>query len=91
LEDKFKKINWKVQLKHNTFLVGAFALLLLLVQQIGALFGYDKTIYNERVTELFNTVLAFLVLIGVVVDPTTEGASDSEQALKYEKSKDDVK
>ncbi|MGR6906866.1 phage holin [Lysinibacillus sp. BSL11] len=85
------KINWKVRLKHKPFLVGAFALLLLIIQQIGANFGFDTTIYNERVTELFNTVLAFLVLIGVIADPTTEGASDSEQALKYKKSKDDVK
>lgn len=85
------KINWKVRLKHKPFLVGAFALLLLLVQQIGALIGYDTTIYNERVTELFNTVLAFLVLIGVVVDPTTPGTGDSEQALEYGKTKDDVK
>ncbi len=83
------KINWKVRLKHKPFLVVAFALLLLLVQQIGALIGYDTTIYNERVTELFNTVLAFLVLIGVVVDPTTEGTNDSSQALKYDKPKDD--
>ncbi|MDM5233438.1 phage holin [Lysinibacillus pakistanensis] len=85
------KINWKVRLKHKPFLVAAFALLLLLVQQIGSLIGYDTTIYNERVTELFNTVLAFLVLIGVVVDPTTEGTNDSSQALKYDKPKDDVK
>ncbi|MGE7984944.1 phage holin [Lysinibacillus fusiformis] len=83
------KINWKVRLKHKQFLLGAFALLLLIIQQIGVLLGYDTTIYNERVTELFNTVLAFLVLIGVVVDPTTEGTNDSEQALKYEKPKDD--
>jgi len=85
------KINWKVRLKHKSFLMAAFALLLLLVQQIGALIGYDTTIYNERVTELFNTVLAFLVLIGVVIDPTTEGTNDSYQALKYDKPKDDVK
>lgn len=85
------KINWKIRLKHKPFLVAAFALLLLLVQQIGALIGFDTTIYNERVTELFNTVLAFLVLIGVVVDPTTEGTNDSTQALKYDKPKDDAK
>ena len=40
--------------------------------------------------ELFNTVLAFLVLIGVVVDPTTSGTSDSEQALGYNKPRDDL-
>ena len=84
------KINWKVRLKHKPFLVAAFALLLLLVQLIGVLIGYDTTIYNERVTELFNTVLAFLVLIGVVVDPTTPGTNDSDQAMTYEQ-KDDAK
>lgn len=73
------KINWKVRLRHKPFLVSLFALILLLVQQIGAIFGIDTTIYNERVTEVFNTVLAFLVLLGVVVDPTTTGLSDKEE------------
>lgn len=85
------KINWKVRLKHKPFLVAAFALLLLLTQQVATLFGYDTTIYNEQATELFNTVLAFLVLIGVVVDPTTQGTNDSEQAMGYNKPREDDK
>lgn len=84
------KINWKVRLKHKPFLVALFALTLLLVQQVAAVFGYDTTIYNEQATELFNTVLAFLVLIGVVIDPTTTGTADSEQALGYNKPRDDL-
>ncbi|KOS68385.1 holin [Lysinibacillus contaminans] len=84
------KINWKVRLKHKPFLVALFALALLLVQQVAAVFGYDTTIYNEQATELFNTVLAFLVLIGVVIDPTTTGTADSEQALGYNKPRDDL-
>ena len=79
------KINWKVRLKHKPFLAALFALLLLLVQQVATIFGIDTTIYNEQATELFNTVLAILVLIGVVVDPTTTGTSDSKQALGYNK------
>ncbi|MGK4115756.1 phage holin [Lysinibacillus capsici] len=82
------KINWKVRLKHKPFLVGAFALMLLIIQQIGALSGFDTTIYNERVTELFNTVLAFLVLIGVIVDPTTPGTNDSDRAMSYKRKGD---
>lgn len=84
------KINWKVRLQHKPFLVGVFALALLLVQQVSSIFGIDTTIYNEQATELFNTVLALLILIGVVVDPTTSGASDSEQALGYNKPRDDL-
>ncbi|MGE7024440.1 phage holin [Solibacillus cecembensis] len=85
------KINWKVRLKHKPFLVAMFALVLLLVQQVAAIFGLDTTIYNEQVTELFNTVLAILVAIGVVVDPTTDGTNDSIQALRYDKPKGDAK
>ena len=84
------KINWKVRLQHKPFLVALFALLLLLVQQVASVFGIDTTIYNEQATELFNTVLAILVLIGVVVDPTTVGTSDSKQALGYNEPRDDL-
>ena len=84
------KINWKVRLKHKPFLVSLFSLLLILAQQVAAIFGIDTTIYNAQATDLFNTVLAILVLIGVVIDPTTEGAADSKQALGYEKPKSDV-
>ena len=34
--------------------------------------------------QLMNQVLTFLVLIGVIVDPTTAGIGDSERALGYE-------
>ncbi|MEH6940762.1 phage holin [Bacillus sp. JJ722] len=83
------KINWKVRFKNKTFLVALFSLLLLLVQQVASFFGVDTTIYNEQVTDLFNTVLAILVLLGVVVDPTTSSVSDSVQALEYKEPKGD--
>ena len=79
------KINWKVRLRHKPFLVSLFALLLLLVQQVAAVFGVDTTIYKEQATGLYNTVLAILESMGVVVDPTTSGVEDSKQALRYEK------
>lgn len=84
------KFNWKVRLQSKTFLVSAFSLLLLLVQQVAGLFGFDTTIYNERVTDIFNTVLAILVLMGIVHDPTTKGLSDSVQAFGYSKPRDDL-
>lgn len=82
------KINWKVRFKHKPFLVALFSVALLLVQQIAAIFGVDTTIYNEQVTTLFNTVLSILVLLGVVIDPTTKDISDSERALYYNKPKE---
>jgi len=61
-------------------------MLLLLAQQVGALFGFDLTSgMSEQLTTILNTVLSILVLMGVVVDPTTSGTSDSERALMYRK------
>lgn len=86
------KINWKVRLKHKTFLVSLFAFLLLLVQQVTAAFGYSlPEAVGEQATAIFNTILSILILLGIVIDPTTSDVSDSEQALKYKKPKDDAK
>ena len=86
------KINWKVRFKHKPFLIALFAIAMLLVQQVASFFffGLDTTIYNEQVTDLFNTVLAILLLLGIVSDPTTTGMSDSQQAMRYHKPRDEV-
>lgn len=83
-------LNLKVRMKHKTFLVALFALVMLLAQQLSAVLGVDVSIYNEQVTDLFNTVLSILVLLGVVVDPTTDGMSDSKKAMNYKVPKKDV-
>ena len=67
-----------------------FALVLLLAQQVAQAFGYAlPEAVGEQATAIFNTILAILVLVGVVVDPTTGGTNDSVQALKYDKLKKD--
>lgn len=80
------RINWKIRFMHKPFLLALFSMLLLLAQQVGALFGYDLTsAMSEQLTSILNTILSILVLMGVVVDPTTSGTSDSERALMYRK------
>ncbi|MDM5232356.1 phage holin [Lysinibacillus pakistanensis] len=78
------KINWKIRLQHKPFLLALFSLILLLAQQVAAIFGYDLTsAMSEQLTSILNTVLSILVLMGVVIDPTTRGTKDSERALMY--------
>lgn len=78
------KINWRIRLQHKPFLLALFSLILLLAQQVAAIFGYDLTgVMSEQLTSILNTVLSILVLMGVVVDPTTRGTKDSERALMY--------
>ncbi|MGE7914360.1 phage holin [Lysinibacillus xylanilyticus] len=78
------RINWRIRLLHKPFLLSLFSLILLLAQQVAAIFGYDLTsAMSVQLTYIINTVLSIFVLMGVVVDPTTRGTSDSERALMY--------
>ncbi|KOS69327.1 holin [Lysinibacillus contaminans] len=78
------RINWGIRFKHKPFLLALFSLVLLLAQQIGAFCGYEMMSgMSEQLTFILNTVLSILVLMGVIVDPTTRGMSDSERARMY--------
>ncbi|MEK3811032.1 phage holin [Bacillus subtilis] len=46
---------------------------------------YDLTVIGDDLTEIFNALLTFLTAMGIIVDPTTQGISDSEQAMDYDK------
>nr|WP_315057855.1 phage holin [uncultured Lysinibacillus sp.] len=83
--------NWKVRLKHKQFWVSLIALLLVLANQTAGIFNVDITIYNAQITAVSETVLSILGLLGIIIDPTTKGTSDSERALNYDKPKDDVR
>lgn len=79
------KINWKVRLRHKQFLASLIALLLVLANQIAGIFNVDITVYNDQITAVSETVLSILALLGIVIDPTTAGSSDSEKVLSYGK------
>ena len=85
------KINWKVRMQHKQFWVSLIALLIVLANQIAGIFNVDITIYSDQVTGISETILMILALMGIIVDPTTSGASDSSQALRYDKPKGDEK
>lgn len=56
------------------------------MQQIAKMFGYEiSEVVAEEIIGIFNTFLGILIALGVMVDPTTEGTKDSEQALTYDK------
>lgn len=78
-------INWKVRVKSKAFWVAIIPAVLLLVQVVAAVFGYalDLGELGNRLLAVVNAVFAVLAILGVVVDPTTEGVSDSARALTY--------
>ena len=83
------KINWKVRIKNKSFWMAIVPMMILLIQQVAKIFGYeiDMMQLGEQLIALIGTVFAILALIGIVNDPTTRKLSDSEQALTYTKPK----
>ncbi|WP_156009767.1 phage holin [Streptococcus ruminantium] len=75
-------INGKLRFKNKATLAAIAATVILLAQQLGLKLP-------ANIADVVNTALTLLVLLGVVVDPTTAGLSDSEQALGYDQPKDD--
>jgi phi LC3 family holin len=64
-------------------------MLLLTAQNMGEIFGFELNL-GEKTNEIMAAVtplLSALVLMGVVVDPTTEGVGDSARALTYDEPK----
>lgn len=70
------RINWKLRFTNKTTLLAIISTVILLAQQL----GFELP---NNISEVVNTVLTLLVLLGVVTDPTTHGISDSGQALDY--------
>jgi len=68
-------MNWKIRLKNYTFWVGLIGLIGMIV--VYAVPGFDF----GPVREIMLAVLALAVTLGVVSDPTTPGASDSDVSL----------
>jgi phi LC3 family holin len=77
------KINWKIRLRNKAFLAALAALTIAFVYQLLAALDIVPRISQDSITEVIGMVLNLLGLLGVLVDPTTAGVSDSERALTY--------
>lgn len=77
------KINWKVRLRNKTWLTAVIALVVSFVYDLLASFDAVPAVGEDWVMSTVQTVLTLLTMLGVVIDPTTPGAGDSERAMTY--------
>ena len=85
------KINWKVRIKNKNFWLALVPALALLAQAFANIFNF-KLEFGETVDKILvfiNVLFAFLVLVGIVNDPTTAGLTDSSRALEYHEPSED--
>lgn len=78
------KINWKLRFQNKTTLTAVILALVALVYQVLGLFGVVPKISQDELTTVIGMVINLLCLLGIVVDPTTDGVSDSARALTYD-------
>ena len=67
------KIDWKSRFTNKTFIASFVATLILLLQQLGL-----SAYIPGNIMEIVNTILMLLVMLGVVIDPSTQGISDNK-------------
>lgn len=84
-------INFKARVKNKAFWISFIPAVLLLVQVVAVVFGFTINLgdLGDRLLAVVNALFAVLALLGVVVDPTTDGITDSKQALTYNSPKKD--
>ena len=77
------KINWKVRLRNKTWLASVIALIISFVYDLLAMFEVVPPLSQDWLMSLIQTILTLLTALGVVIDPTTDGALDSDRAMHY--------
>lgn len=77
------KINWKARFKNKTFVITFVTLLVTFIFQILGLFGVVPSISEESIVNVLTIGVNVLATLGVLVDPTTDGVSDSDRAMTY--------
>ncbi len=83
------KINWKLRLQNKTTLLALIGAVVALVYQVLGIFEIVPAVSEDSVISTVAVIINLLVALGVVVDPTTSGVSDSTRALCYECPKED--
>ncbi len=81
------KINWLVRFRHKTFLLTFIPMVLAFVYQLLGLFDVTPRISQSDTMNFVSIVINLLAALGIIIDPTTAGISDSEKALTYKEPK----
>ena len=79
-------INWKVRIRNKQFWASVIPAAALVIQAVAAVFGWtlDFSTLVGKILTVIDAVFALLVVLGIVVDPTTAGVGDSQRAMSYE-------
>lgn len=78
------KINWHVRFKQPVFVTTFITLVLTFVYNLLGMFEVVPAVSQEMVMNVVVAIVQVLTALGILVDPTTKGVSDSERAMNYD-------
>ena len=81
------RINWKLRFQNKTTLVAIIMQAVTLIYAVLAMVGVTPGIGEDQITNVLYILVELLCLLGIVVDPTTKGMSDSGNAMMYTQPK----
>jgi len=76
------KSNWSLRFHNKVWLTTLLAVVCTFVFNLLDLFGIETTVAQEQVMQLGAALLSLLSTLGVVIDPTTPGVSDSQTVIE---------
>ena len=84
-------INFKLRLQNKTTLVTMILALISFVYLVLDAFNIVPKFEQDTIVKLALGLIDLLAFLGIIVDPTTEGVSDSLRAMGYTSPHSDVK
>ena len=81
-KDDCMKINWSLRFHNKVWLTTLLAVVCTFVFNLLDLFGIETTVAQEQVMQRGAALLSLRSTLGVVIDPTTPGVSDSQTVIE---------
>ena len=84
-------INWKLRFQNKTTLTALVLVVISAVYKILNLIGIVPSIERQQIIDICTIIIDLLALLGIIMDPTTEGVADSARAMGYEEPYKQIK
>ena len=81
------KINWKVRFRNKAWVLAFLLGIIAMFYQFAKVYEVAKKVLppQELMIETVKMLVAWLLELGIIVDPTTKGMADSKLAMSYTK------
>lgn len=84
-------INLKTRFQNKVTLLAIALQTLTIIYKVSQLAGFNIPVPQDEVYYIIELMVGLMVMLGVVTDPNTTGASDSARALEYKEPAPNVK